>query len=77
MLPDRTDSQRIERSIRAAPRGPGNGEDSVRGEIADQICQQLARDSGAGDFLRERIQFYLREVRGYAYDEVNAVLAAP
>jgi glycyl-tRNA synthetase beta chain len=26
-------------------------------------------------FLRERIQFYLREVRGYAYDEVNAVLA--
>jgi glycyl-tRNA synthetase beta chain len=28
-------------------------------------------------FLRERIQFYLREVRGYAYDEVNAVMAVP
>jgi glycyl-tRNA synthetase beta chain len=28
-------------------------------------------------FLRERIQFYLREVRGYAYDEVNAVVASP
>ncbi len=28
-------------------------------------------------FLRERIEFYLREVRGYAYDEVNAVLAPP
>ena len=26
-------------------------------------------------FLIERIQFYLREVRGYAYDEVNAVTA--
>jgi glycyl-tRNA synthetase beta chain len=30
-----------------------------------------------GAFFRERIQFYLRDVLGYAYDEVNAVLAAP
>ncbi len=27
-------------------------------------------------FLRERISFYLREARGYAYDEVNAAIAA-
>lgn len=27
-------------------------------------------------FIRERIQFYLRDVLGYAYDEVNAVIAA-
>src|SRR5262249_36982453 len=27
-------------------------------------------------FLRERIQFYLRDVLDYAYDEVNAVIAA-
>ncbi len=27
-------------------------------------------------FIRERIQFYLREVLGYAYDEVNAAIAA-
>jgi glycyl-tRNA synthetase beta chain len=27
-------------------------------------------------FLRERVEFYLREVRGFAYDVVNAVLAA-
>ena len=27
-------------------------------------------------FLRERIQFYLRDVLGFAYDEVNSVLAA-
>jgi glycyl-tRNA synthetase beta chain len=27
-------------------------------------------------FLRERLDFYLREVRGFAYDVVNAVLAA-
>ncbi len=30
-----------------------------------------------GAFIKERIQFYLREVLGFAYDEVNAVLAAP
>jgi glycyl-tRNA synthetase beta chain len=28
-----------------------------------------------GEFLLERVQFYLREIRGFAYDEVNAVLA--
>jgi glycyl-tRNA synthetase beta chain len=29
------------------------------------------------EFLRERIHYYLREIRGYAYDEVNAVLVPP
>jgi len=29
-----------------------------------------------GSFFRERVEFYLREVRGFAYDVVNAVLAA-
>ena len=29
------------------------------------------------DFLRDRIAYYLREIRGYPYDEVNAVMAAP
>jgi glycyl-tRNA synthetase beta chain len=28
-------------------------------------------------FLRERIQFYLRDTRGYAYDEVSAALGPP
>ncbi len=28
-------------------------------------------------FLRERIEFYLRDILGYPYDEVNAVMAAP
>lgn len=39
---------------------------------------QPARDLAELEaFLRERIQFYLREVRGYAYDEVNAAMALP
>ena len=29
-----------------------------------------------GNFMRERLEFYLRDVRGFAYDVVNAVLAA-
>ena len=27
-------------------------------------------------FMQERIEFYLKEARGYAYDEINAVMAA-
>ena len=30
----------------------------------------------ASDFLIDRLRYYLRDVRGFAYDEVNAVLAA-
>ena len=32
--------------------------------------------SAIGAFFRERLEFYLRESQGYAYDVVNAVLAA-
>jgi glycyl-tRNA synthetase beta chain len=30
---------------------------------------------GLGEFMRDRLEYYLREIRGFAYDEVNAVLA--
>ena len=35
--------------------------------------ENFAKD--LNDFFRERLEFYLKEVKGYAYDEVNAVLA--
>ncbi|HTY85595.1 MAG TPA: glycine--tRNA ligase subunit beta, partial [Silvibacterium sp.] len=35
-----------------------------------------ATDGKLIPFFRERVEFYLREVRGFAYDVVNAVLAA-
>ncbi|MBV9764049.1 MAG: glycine--tRNA ligase subunit beta [Acidobacteriaceae bacterium] len=38
---------------------------------------KLEESPALDDFLRERIQFYLRDVLGYFYDEVNAVMAAP
>src|SRR6185437_8966743 len=34
------------------------------------------RLSEVAAFFRERVEFYLREVKGFAYDVVNAVLAA-
>ncbi|MBV9267957.1 MAG: glycine--tRNA ligase subunit beta, partial [Acidobacteriaceae bacterium] len=34
-------------------------------------------DSQLREFMLERIQFYLRDIKGFAYDEVNAVLAVP
>lgn len=33
-------------------------------------------DKGVLSFLRERLQYYLKDVRGFSYDVVNAVLAA-
>jgi glycyl-tRNA synthetase beta chain len=33
-------------------------------------------DEGVRAFFRERLEFYLKDVRGYAYDVVKAVLAA-
>ena len=33
-------------------------------------------DDAIANFMRERLEFYLRDARGFAYDAVNAVLAA-
>jgi glycyl-tRNA synthetase beta chain len=37
--------------------------------------ETLPRAGKVGTFLKERLDFYLREVRGYSYDVVNAVLS--
>jgi glycyl-tRNA synthetase beta chain len=37
--------------------------------------ETLPRAGKVGGFLKERLDFYLREVRGYSYDVVNAVLS--
>ncbi|WP_446742276.1 glycine--tRNA ligase subunit beta [Silvibacterium acidisoli] len=36
----------------------------------------VAGNDTLSNFFRERVEFYLREVKGFAYDVVNAVLAA-
>jgi glycyl-tRNA synthetase beta chain len=41
-----------------------------------QFAKELNFDEAIATFMRERLEFYLRDVRGFAYDVVNAVLAA-
>lgn len=36
----------------------------------------LREDGALGEFFADRVKYYFREVRGYKYDEVNAVMAA-
>jgi glycyl-tRNA synthetase beta chain len=47
--------------------------------LSDVIKASVVSDAGkpqVNEFFRERLQFYLKDVRGFAYDVVNAVLAA-
>jgi glycyl-tRNA synthetase beta chain len=46
--------------------------------LSDVINASSVSDSSkaqVNEFFRERLQFYLKDVRGFAYDVVNAVLA--
>jgi glycyl-tRNA synthetase beta chain len=43
--------------------------------LETMASESLPRAGALGMFLKERLDFYLREVRGYAYDVVNAVLS--
>ncbi|HEU0121070.1 MAG TPA: glycine--tRNA ligase subunit beta [Bryobacteraceae bacterium] len=48
----------------------------AEGEVAVSLDAFCESDDRLKTFFRERIDYYAREVRGFAYDEVNAVLAA-
>ena len=39
------------------------------------VVERAGADQNLKDFLNERISYYLREVKGFPYDEVNAVMA--
>ena len=41
-----------------------------------RVARMAANKEQVAAFLRERLHFYLKDVRGFAYDVVNAVLAA-
>ncbi len=47
-----------------------------KGSEAEKKFTATAYPAAVRDFFRERQEFYLREARGFAYDVVNAVLAA-
>jgi len=49
---------------------PGKLQDFFKGSPQDKVAEWVST------FFRERLEFYLRDVRGFAYDVVNAVLAS-
>ena len=48
----------------------------VEGKLRLPIRELLGEDAALRDFFFDRVRYYFREIRGFAYDEVNAVLAA-
>jgi len=51
--------------------------EAYRGSAAEKkFSADVAYADALRSFLRERLEFYLRDVRGFKYDVVNAVLAA-
>ena len=48
----------------------------VESEAEKRFDLKLNFEASIAHFMRERLEFYLRDVRGFAYDVVNAVLAA-
>lgn len=47
-----------------------------QGSDAEKKFTAKSYEQDVAGFFRERLEFYLRDVRGFAYDVVNAVLAA-
>ena len=45
-------------------------------EAERRFDRKVNFEEAIASFMRERLEFYLRDVRGFAYDVVNAVLAA-
>jgi len=50
--------------------------EAYRGTEAEKKFKSFSYDQDIRNFFRERLEFYLRDARGFAYDVVNAVLAA-
>lgn len=48
----------------------------VEGKLPFAVSKLAAGEAQLAEFLLDRIRYYFREVRGFRYDEVNAVLAS-
>lgn len=47
----------------------------VEGNLADIDLARFADTPELAEFLQDRIRYYFRDIRGFAYDEVNATMA--
>src|SRR5262249_22999440 len=48
----------------------------VEGEIPFPLSRITSKDPTLAEFMLDRVRYYFKEVLGFKYDEVNAVLAA-
>jgi glycyl-tRNA synthetase beta chain len=48
----------------------------VEGELRLSVRKLLAGDAKLEEFLLDRIRYYFKDIRGFKYDEVNAILAS-
>jgi len=48
----------------------------VEGKLTLPIRKFLGGDAALEEFFFDRVRYYFREIRGFKYDEVNAVIAA-
>ncbi len=48
----------------------------VEGGLKLDLKESLGRDPKLEEFLLDRLRFYFREIRGFKYDEINAVIAS-
>jgi glycyl-tRNA synthetase beta chain len=49
---------------------------AVEGGLSLPLLSLIGGDPQLTEFFEERVKFYFRDVRGFAYDEVNAAIAA-
>jgi len=48
----------------------------VEGKLVLPLGRLIGRDAALAEFFLDRLRYYFKDVRGFCYDEVNAVLAA-
>jgi glycyl-tRNA synthetase beta chain len=48
----------------------------VESKLSIPLAKLVGEDKGLLEFLLDRVRYYFKDVRGFAYDEVNAVLGA-
>ena len=76
LLRDRPDADRVARSLRAAARAQGVVKILVEGSLRLKLSDLIGDNAQLREFLLDRVKYYFRDVRGFKYDEVNAVLTS-
>src|SRR5262249_50198387 len=48
----------------------------VEGKFTLPLIDLIGGDQALREFMEERVRYYFKDIRGFAYDEVNAAMAA-